>query len=123
MVGKNKYQEIRAEQSSWLKVLEELRNENVQLKNHLAEIVKGEVSTDLLQKAELFQGLFLNKDVVIALLRHDIAKQISACAVEDLNGATTHVFKEQDKLRGDIAKMQQEFIVMKSDFQNTFESS
>lgn len=123
MVGKNKYQEIRAEQSSWLKVLEELRNENVQLKNHLAEIVKGEVSTDLLQKAELFQGLFLNKDVVIALLRHDIAKQISACAVEDLNGTTTHVLKEQDKLRGDIAKMQQEFIVMKSDFRNTFESS
>lgn len=116
------YQHMRDEQSSWLKTLERLREDNSQLKNRLAEIMKNDVSKELLDKAELFLGISLNKDAVISILRHDIAKQIAACAVDNLNGSTNRVLKEQDKLRKDVSLMQQELTLLQTDFNNLFGS-
>ncbi|MCB9046469.1 MAG: hypothetical protein H6550_10065 [Chitinophagales bacterium] len=97
--------------SSWLKTLEWLRQENASLKNRLADVIKDNVSSELLEKAENFQSLFLDKDAVISLLRRDIA-QFNA---RSSNKETT-VSKEYTKLGADIARMEKEFLAVKSDF-------
>ena len=56
----------------WLTVLNELRIENVQLKEQLSEAISHEVSLALVEKAEQFQQQFVEKDQIIDLLRHDI---------------------------------------------------
>ena len=60
------------ESRKWLNALNELRMENIRLKNELSEAVSHEVSLDFVEEAELFQQRFVEKDQVIDLLRHDI---------------------------------------------------
>ncbi|PZF74863.1 hypothetical protein [Taibaiella soli] len=51
--------------------LEELGNRNIRLKEELSEAVRREVNAAFVEKAERFQQSFLEKDQIIALLRHD----------------------------------------------------
>lgn len=60
------------ESRKWLTTLNELRVENVRLKNQLSEAVSRKVSLDFVEEAERFQQCFVEKDQVIDLLRHDI---------------------------------------------------
>jgi hypothetical protein len=54
--------------------LNELRAENIILKDQLSDAVRGEVSVAFVQTAEGFQQRFIEKDMVIDLLRHDLNK-------------------------------------------------
>lgn len=102
---------LKQEQTSWLKTLERLRLENLLLKNKLIEIVKKDISKEQLEKAEFFQGLFLDKDTVIALLRRDIARQ-AAKPIHMQNG----YLKDQNKLKEDVCRMEKEFSTVKEEF-------
>src|SRR5690606_2022738 len=105
---------IEREHVTWLKTLEGLRQENVFLKNRLAEIIKDSVSKELLEQAEYFHNIFLNKDTVITLLRRDIA----LLATKISNPAHSFILLEQEqgKLRSDILRMEKEFLVVKAAF-------
>ena len=111
---------FKQEQAAWLKTLERLRVENLLLKNKLIEIIKKEISKEQLERAEFFQGLFLDKDTVIALLRRDIVRQAARTIpmVPEKNGYTY----EQGKLKEDVYRMEKEFSAVKEEF-NRFVAS
>lgn len=109
---------LKQEQTSWLKTLERLRLENLLLKNKLIEIVKKDISKEQLERAEFFQGLFLDKDTVIALLRRDIARQASKSTHPEKNG----YLQDQNKLKEDVYRMEKEFSAVKEEF-NRFVTS
>lgn len=103
------------EQQKWLRTLDYLQQENIFLKNQLANIIKNDISSVSLEKAEYFQNEFLNKDAVIALIRYDIAKQSKATTNLDPE-AERKTAKRHEKLRSDIEKMEKEFNRLKHDF-------
>src|SRR5688572_9228128 len=65
------------EGKQWLSVLNDLRTENIQLKESLSEAVSQEVSFQFVDRAEGFQQLFVDKDQVIDLLRYEIIMLLS----------------------------------------------
>lgn len=112
-IMKTREEILKQEQEVWLKTLERLRLENLLLKNRLIEIIRKDISKDQLEKAEFFQGLFLDKDTVIALLRRDIARMTAtAPMLPERNGYMT----ERNKLKEDVYRMEKEFSSVKDQF-------
>ncbi len=107
------------EQEGWLKTLERLRLENLWLKNRLIDILQRDMSKEQLEKAEYFQGLFLDKDTVLALLRRDIARlgKKAVPVQPERNG----YMLERNKLEEDVYRMEKEFSAVKDQF-NSFVS-
>lgn len=108
---------LKNERETWLRTLDYIQQENVFLKNHLADIIKNDIKPEMLEQVEYFQNQFLNKDAVIALLRYDIANQnkLSENGVEH-NGDFVKLQARQGKLRGDMEKMEREFSRLKFQF-------
>lgn len=94
------------ERYTWLRMLDVIQQENIELKNQLAEMIKNDIGRKSLERAEYYQNEFLNKDTIIALLRHDIVRQNNT---EKL---------KQEKLRRDMDLMGKEFNRLKTEFSN-----
>lgn len=109
----------------WLRSLDFIQQENIHLKNSLADILKIELSDGMLEDAEYFQNQFLNKDTVIALLRRDIAIQSQEIEKElhAKHDIEKKSLKHQDKLRSDMEKMEKEFSKLKFQFNNYLSTS
>lgn len=109
----------------WLRSLDFIQQENIHLKNSLADILKVALSDGMLEEAEYFQNQFLNKDTVIALLRRDIALQSQELERKSQVGedADKKSIKQQEKLRSDIEKMEKEFSKLKFQFNNYLSAS
>ena len=104
------------EASDWLKILDGLQQENVRLKNRIADVIRHDVNGKTLDQAELFLSSIMNKEVVIALLRRDIAQHLK----DTQQGNAT---QKQAKLREDIGKMQYELQRLTIDFTSYLERS
>lgn len=117
MGDNNKIKQFKHENNTWFRTLDYMQQENVHLKNRLAEIAKNKLEKKLLEQVEYFQNSFLNKDAVIALLRRDIAAQNQSI---DLNWANDGIDKNwlarHEKLRVDMNKMEKEFSKLKYEF-------
>jgi len=102
------------ELETWQRTLNYIQQENVYLKNRLADLIKNGMDDELLEQVEYFQNQFLNKDAVIVLLRRDIAAeiQLDGTLVEEKN------IKKHDKLSEDMEMMEMEFSRVKFDFNN-----
>ncbi|QEH43221.1 hypothetical protein [Chitinophaga sp. XS-30] len=57
---------------NYLKVLEQLKLENIQLKQRLTNALKLDTTKDFLDRAEYLQLQFLQNDQALALLHHDL---------------------------------------------------
>ena len=55
-----------------LLALDQLKQENANLKNGLSRVLQRRVNGRVIEKAEEFQQMFINKDLVIDLCRHDV---------------------------------------------------
>ncbi len=106
------------ELDTWLRALEYLREENVHLKNHLSNIAVHDLDRSLLDRVEYFQNQFLNKDALIALLRHEIAdqKRTAEKSKDDHHFHEPDTTRRQDKLRRDMETTEREFNKLKSEF-------
>lgn len=62
------------ERDSWRRTLAFMEEENVFLKNRLAEVLNDSVDTFFLQRAESFQSNFLRADDLFSLLRVNVAE-------------------------------------------------
>jgi hypothetical protein len=56
----------------WLAMLNELKAANTRFKNKLSEAIRGNVTLSVLEEAELLLQRFVEKDLVLELLRHEI---------------------------------------------------
>lgn len=111
---------FKKEWETWVRTLDYIQQENVFLKNCIADIIKNDIRQDMLEQVEYFQNQFVNKDAIIALLRYDIANQnrFSEHGFER-NGEFTKLQARQSKLRSDMEKMENEFSKLKFQF-NTY---
>ncbi len=101
------------ETGTWLRMLDYQQQENVHMKNRIADIVKRNVGKETLEKLEHYQSLFINKDAVIVLLRRDIV-QLSH------NGERSETVISQ--LRKDVQRMEKEFSSLRVEFNDYIRS-
>lgn len=118
MINSKKWH-LKKEREIWTRTLDYIQQENVFLKNYLADIIKDEIKPDMLEQVEYFQNQFINKDAVIALLRYDIANQNKLSENGADNGEFAKIQSRQIKLRADMEKMEREFSKLKFQF-NTY---
>lgn len=99
--------------NSWIRTLDYLQQESIFIKNDIAEAIKHSGNKELLEKLEIYQNTILNKETVISFLRmdiHNLKKDL-------LNGLG--VTRKYNSLRMDMIKMENEFILLRSEF-NTY---
>ena len=69
-----KLKQLQHESDTWKRSLGFMMDENVQLKNRFAEILRTEFDETLLEDIEKFQANFIREDEMIRFLKTDIAK-------------------------------------------------
>jgi hypothetical protein len=99
------------ESKQWLTALNELRSENIRLKNSLSQAISHEVSLEFVELAERFQHRFIEKDQVIDLLRHDLSMLQHKLSTQQLTRT-----EECAVLKKDIEQLIDEFHRMKTSF-------
>lgn len=82
-----------------LRVLEQLKQENIQLKQRLANALKLDTTKAFLERAESLQLQFLQNDQALALLHHDLVMLYQQHKINQMQMKT---FVQ------DLEKMQQE---------------
>eukprot|EP01012_Entosiphon_sulcatum_P027130 TRINITY_DN32694_c0_g1_i1.p1 TRINITY_DN32694_c0_g1~~TRINITY_DN32694_c0_g1_i1.p1 ORF type:complete len:115 (+),score=29.14 TRINITY_DN32694_c0_g1_i1:94-438(+) len=112
-----KVADLKDERTKWLQTLEQMLQDNIYMKNRLAEIIKDDITAASLEKAEYYHNELLHKDAVIALLRYDIIKQ-NKINVTDLN--ENAVSQKHEKLRNDMQMMEVEFARLRNEFNAEF---
>jgi hypothetical protein len=110
--------QMQSEIETWLRVIDFLSAENVNLKNRLSEVIQNDVSIEILEQIENYQNNFLTKDTVLALLAKDIKEFKKSLEREDLSDkdSVNRLFSIQNKLRDDVGKTEREFINIRSGF-------
>ena len=66
------FNQLQSESATWKRLLSFLMDENIHLKNRIAEILKADCDSSLLGKLETFQTGFIYTDILVALLRNDV---------------------------------------------------
>lgn len=99
------------ESSKWLKSLNELRVENIHLKDSLSQAISREVSHEFVEQAERFQQHFIEKDQVIDLLRHEINMLVHKLAGKGMTGEDECIIlkKDTEQLIGEFHRMKTSF--------------
>ncbi|GEP97775.1 hypothetical protein [Chitinophaga cymbidii] len=87
-----------------LKVLEQLKQENIFLKQRLASALKLDTTKTFLERAEYLQLQFLQNDQALALLHHDLVMLYQQNKPNKI---------QMEGLELDLEKMQQEIEHMK----------
>ena len=115
-----KLQQLKHESDMWKRVLGFMKEENIHLKNRLSEILKTDISNDLLMKAEAFQNSFVREDDLILFLQNDIAvfdKLLMKEIFED--GTIMNKLTESLKaIRKNISNEERQFNKLKLEFSN-----
>lgn len=115
-----KLQQLKHESDMWKRVLGFMKEENIHLKNRLSEILKTDISNDLLMKAEAFQNSFVREDDLILFLQNDIAvfdKLLMREIFED--GTIMNKLTESLKaIRKNISNEERQFNKLKLEFSN-----
>ncbi|MCD2422144.1 hypothetical protein LQ567_05175 [Niabella pedocola] len=98
----------------WCSILTGLKMDNVLLKDWLSKAISGQVSSGFVEQAELFQQEFCEKDLIIDLLRRDMALLKEAIAIQgmtDVNSAQYMALEAAvQRLLLDFQKMKNAFI-------------
>jgi hypothetical protein len=120
MVNK-RYIQFKHENETWLRTLDYFQQENIFLKNRIAQLAKFHINDSFLNELENFQNRFVDKDAVISLLRYDIALQNDLILEVDTSfnaEKSQKITVNQNKLRDDMQRMEREFNRLKFDFNN-----
>jgi hypothetical protein len=117
--------QLRHENESWKRLLNFILDENIHLKHRLAEILKYKSDSHFLEQAEEFQSGFIKKDMLISLLRDDIADMDTCLQRKELAAGeiSAEVKNRLKKLRHNIAQTERQFSKMKLDFNSYMSES
>lgn len=113
-----KMEHYRQELSAWARALDYHQQENVYLKNLLAEIIKN-THEELPDKMEYYQNRLINNDTLLTIIRHDIREYGKALeAPATINSDSFR--NSSEKLRANMGKMEKELSSQKYDLNNYF---
>lgn len=104
------------EHKTWSRLLEFFKQENIFLKNRLAEVLDQRTDNDFLALAEHFQNRFIIKDEYIDELRHDINSQENSLSVKDEFLIDNELARRQQKLRNEMEYFEKNFNQLKNEF-------
>lgn len=103
--------------AAWLTILEDVKFEQIRLKNLLAEAISKNVSRKFVEEAEAFQQKFLDKEQVVELLRHDIISMMTNKSDVVRTGLLFN------SLERDMLRLQAEIATLKALFYQYLESN
>jgi hypothetical protein len=117
----DKFKQVQFEQDTWKRLLGFMMDENIYLKNRIAEILKDNPDRSLLDDVENFQSRFIMEDEMISILRNDIAHiEKLYTEGETSNGKLiAEINNRLQRLREDIALAEFQFNKLKIEF-NTY---
>lgn len=106
------------EMNTWLRALAFMQDETANLKNRMAEVVSNNMDRSVLPQMENYQNLFLQEDVIMALLKHDVQQQIKLLQIQADGGDhfEKQVESNQLRIRNEMEKAEREFNKLRSDF-------
>lgn len=117
-----KYEYLKHEVNDWLLKLNLLKEENINLKERLPQIVAENTNTAILKEVEAMQSRMLNMDVAMQFLRKEIMEHkadveliIQECLIPAVDIAGQHL-----KISGDIYKLSKQLSILKADFESYF---
>jgi hypothetical protein len=94
--------------------LDALKQENINLKNGLSRALQNRVANGFVDRAEEFQQLFINKDQVIDLIRHEVSALMIAGPHDSANGQQAEKFVQMQQ---EIEVLVSCFVEMKAAFE------
>lgn len=115
---KNKSGYYKQEYEAWFRTLDYIQQQNIILKNTLAEISSLQINDEMLEKLEYYQTKFLEKDTLIVLLRMDIAAHEQSIISNNGSPVADTLLKRHFKLRRDMENVEKEFSTLKYNFNN-----
>lgn len=112
------YKEIVAECESWKSLLALMMDENAQLKNRVCEALQKGFEKKNIDEVENFQNEFLKEDLLIALLRNEVAEldRFLFTRSNDEREEEERVAKKIQRIRDDIDAGQQQLEALKLAF-------
>jgi|LauGreDrversion4_2_1035121.scaffolds.fasta_scaffold473148_2 hypothetical protein len=124
MISSNAQQYI-FENSSWIRLIEFLHQENTHMKNRLSEIIDQITNKESLGLAEQYQNKFLTKDDLYDHMMHVLTGQ--AIKWKDLkskqsNAITPEIKRTHKKIREQMEFIEHDHALIKQDY-NTYLSS
>ena len=115
-----KLKQLQFENNTWKRLLCFMMDENIHLKNRIAEILKTTVEKNMLEEIENFQNSFIRQDDLIGLLRND-AFELDRLLVRERfeDGKIIKIIDDRlKKLRNNINIAEKQFSKLKSEFNN-----
>lgn len=110
--------QLQCESDTWKRLLGFMKDENIQLKNRLSEVLKDKFDKSLLVEVEVFQNNFIKEDELVALLRNDVA-ELDKLLVREICEDGKIINKIDIKLknlRNNIMNAEKQFSKLKSAF-------
>lgn len=115
------YKHLQLECSELRQSLLFLKEENVMLKNRLADVLKNSFDENLLEEAESFNNDFIREDQRIHLLRNDLA-MLDNLLEKNINGkAPVEIQAKINDLRNNITIAEDQFEKMQRRFRKFYE--
>jgi hypothetical protein len=115
-----KLKQLQYETDTWKRLLGFMQEENVHLKNRLAEVLKDKFDNNLLEEVEVFQTNFLKEDELISFLRNEVA-EIDNELLKDIfidGKIDKKIEKKISQLRKNLTNAEKSFAKMKLSFKN-----
>jgi hypothetical protein len=97
----------------WQAILSGLQMQNIRLKEQLSFAISHDVSLEFVEQAELYHQMFLDKDQLIDLLRHDMNVMLPEISQPEI---TDNAIRQYIMLSKDIEKLISEFHQMEMSF-------
>lgn len=116
---RRKLEQFHQENSTWLRTLDFMEQENAYMKNRLSKVLDGYLNRDLLDWAESYQNQIILKEEAIDLLKQDITAQEKRLVSEylfDGQQLKDEIVKSQVQLRSQMNYMEDDFFTMKKAF-------
>jgi regulator of replication initiation timing len=115
-----KIMQLQYESDTWKRSLAFMKDENVHLKNRLAEVLKNNFDKSLLEEVEGFQTRFIREDERLGLLWNEIAETDKLLVREIFEDGRImkKVGKRIKKLRTNIMSAERQFSKLKQEFNN-----
>lgn len=115
-----KVNQLQIEINTWKRFLNFIMEENISLKNRLADILKNGFDRKLLDKLEDFQTKFIRQDEIVSLLRNEIAELDEYFNSNSPDGIESILIDDKiDFLRNQILNSEKHFFQLHFNF-NTY---
>lgn len=117
----DQFQYIKQENSEWLRTLDLMNQECIQMKTRLSRLLEFNSSHEVVDYAEQFQNLILLKEEAIDLMKQDLRDQ-DLKLNKDYFGSDQIIhaltLENQDQIRKQIKYLENDFIGMQESFNN-----